>query len=154
MNGFKIFIETEEEDNVQDTISKLPKSHQKLLDRYKFKFTPGNTLKGDNDHIGYIHNDKIVVAAPYRYSREMVTCHEIAHLVFEYLMTRKLRQEWSELMKKTKKDHQKIQHAQNKPGLDQNDEEIFAMAYAATYARHAPETYANKEWQHFIKNIP
>lgn len=155
IDGFRTFLESEEEENVKATISKLPKSHQKLLDGYKFKYTPGNTLKGDNDHIGYIHNDKIVVAAPWNYSREMVTLHEIAHLVYEKLMNKKLKKEWSELVAKTNKQQKTDQHPRNRAGLKQDDEEIFAMAYAATYAKHPPKTYLNKEWQNFmIKSIP
>lgn len=150
MNGFKMFWESEEQKNVETMISKLPKSHQKLLNGYKFTFTPGNTLKGDKEHIGYIHNDKIVVAAPWHYSREMVVLHEIAHLCFEKLLTPKLKKEWSDLIKNTKSDHIKSQDKQNKSALKQDDEEIFAMTYAATYAKHAPTTYLNKEWQDFI----
>lgn len=150
--GFKTFLENEEEKNVKNTISKLPKGHQNLLNGYKFKYTPGNTLKGDNEHIGYIHKNKIVVAAPWNYSREMVTLHEIAHLVFEKLVSKELKKEWSLLVSKTNKDHQKKQHSRNQSALKQNDEEIFAMVYAATYAKHPPKTYLNEKWQDFIVN--
>lgn len=149
MNGFKIFIETsEEEKNVKDTISLLPKSHQKLLDGYKFKFTPGNTLKGDNDHIGYIHKDRIVVAAPWHYGRGFTTLHEIAHLVWEKLMTPALKNKWGKLFIQEKKKMPK------NSALDQIAEEIFCMAYAATYCKHPPVTYTNDKWQKFIKNLP
>jgi hypothetical protein len=149
-DGFRIFWENEEEENVKATISKLPKRHQKLLHGYKFKYTPRNTLKGDNDHIGYIHKDKIVVAAPWNYSREMVTLHEIAHLVFEQLMNVNLKKEWSKLIAKTKNKQKNDQHKRCQSALEQNDEEIFAMTYAATYAKHPPKTYINKDWQKFI----
>lgn len=154
MNSFKTFIESsEEEKNVKDTISLLPKSHQKLLNGYKFKFTPGNTLKGDNDHIGYIHKNKIVVAAPWHYGRSFTTLHEIAHLVWEKLITSNLKKEWSALISKTKKQQKKDQEEKSANAIDQNDEELFAMAYAATYSKHPPKTFLNKEWQKFIKNL-
>ena len=63
--NFRNFMESEEEErNVNKLLSRLPKGHRALLDGYKFRYTPGNTLNGDNQHIGYIHRDKIVVAAP------------------------------------------------------------------------------------------
>lgn len=153
MENFKVFLENEEQKNVKMTIAKLPKTHQKLLNGYKFTYTPGNTLKGDDNHIGYIHKDKIVVAAPWNYSREMVTLHEIAHLVYEYLMTSKLRKEWSDLMKSTKEDQKNKQKKICRNAIDQDDEELFAMSYAATYAKHPPKTYLNPKWQDFIKKI-
>jgi len=151
MNGFKIFIETEEEENVKEIISKLPKSHQKLLNGYKFKFTPGNTLKNDKEHIGYIHNDKIVVAAPWHYGRGFVCLHEIAHLIFEKLLTPSLKKEWEQLVKKHKAAQMK-ENPNAASAIDQNAEEIFSMVYAATYSKHPPKTYLNKQWQNFILN--
>jgi len=148
MEGFRTFLESEEHENVKAMISKLPLGHQKLLDGYKFKYTPGNTLKGDDEHIGYIHKDKIVVAAPWNYGREFTTLHEIAHLVFEYKMTSTLKKEWSSIVKKTKKEMGKS------PALNQNDEEIFAMTYASVYAKHPPTTYHNEERFNFIKKLP
>jgi hypothetical protein len=155
MNFIQYFNEAEEEEkNVLATIKKLPKKHQKLLKGYKFKYTPKNTLKGDDQHIGYIYKDKIVVAAPWNYSREFTTLHEIAHLVYEYIITSELKKEWSNLLKKTKKE-QIENNPSKKNALDQSDEEIFCMAYAATYAKHPPATYLNKKWQNFIiQKIP
>ncbi len=152
MENFKIFLEkTEEEKNVNQLISRLPKNHKKLLNKYKFIYTCGNTLNGDKQHVGYIHKNKIVVAAPWNYSREFTTLHEIAHLFFEKLMTSKLKKEWSILIKKTMPEQIK-NNLKTKSSLNQNDEEIFCMVYAATYAKYAPQTYINKEWQEFIKN--
>lgn len=154
IDSFRTFLENEEQENVKAMISKLPKGHQKLLNGYKFKYTPGNTLKGDDDHIGYIHKDRIVVAAPWNYGREFTTLHEIAHLVWEYKMTPKLKKEWSEVVSKTNKQQILNQHPRGQAALKQNDEEIFAMAYAATYTKHPPKTYLNTEWQKFIKSLP
>ena len=151
-NDFKLFLETEEEKDVKSLLSKIPKGHQKLFDGFKVKFTPGNTLKNDKESIGYIHKNKIVVAAPFHYSRSMVLAHEIAHMVFEHLMTSSLKKEWSKLLKSTLEDQKKSQPQQNRSALDQNDEEIFCMVYAATYVKHPPTTYLNPEWQNFIKH--
>lgn len=140
--GFRTFLEDEEKENVKAMISKLPKGHQRLLHGYKFKYTPGNTLKGDDEHIGYIHKDKIVVAAPWNYGREFTTLHEIAHLVWEYKMTPKLKKEWSKVVKK------------NPIRQKQNDEELFAMAYACHYAKHKIKVHDHPEWRKFIESIP
>lgn len=141
-NGFKIFLESEVEKNVKNMISKLPKGHQKLLKGYKFRYTPGNTLKGDDQHIGYIHKDKIVVAAPWNYGREFTTLHEIGHLVYEYKMTPELKKEWAKIVKNTK-------NKQN-----QNAEELFCMAYACHYAKHKIAIHDHPEWHDFISKIP
>lgn len=152
MNEFKLFLESEEEKDVNSLLAKLPKKHQKLMDGFKFTFTPGNTLKGDKEHIGYIHKNKVVVAAPFHYSRSMVAAHEIAHQVFEKLMTPSLKKAWSSLLKKTMPEQIKAQPKQNQSALKQDDEEIFCMAYGATYVKHSPATYLNPEWQDFINN--
>lgn len=141
MESFKLFFEkSEEEKNVQQLIKKLPAIHQKLLSGYKFRYQGGNTLKGDDGHIGVIFKDKITVAAPWRYSREFCTLHEVAHLVYEKLMTPELKKAWSKVAKKNKKQNQ------------DHDEENFCMAYAATYSEHPPLTHHHPDWIDFIKN--
>lgn len=154
MYTFRTFLESEEEDNVKDIISKLPKSHQKLLKGFKVTFTPGNVLKGDEDHIGYIHKNKIVVAAPWVSGRSFVFLHETGHLVFEKLVTPKLRKEWSELIKRTKSEHIKNQPKKVESALKQNDEEIFCNSYANFYTKHRLTTYDHPEWMEFIKKLP
>ena len=154
MDGFKQFFESEEKDNVESIISKLPLSHQKLLKGFNIKFTGGNTLKGDKQHIGYIHKDKIVVAAPWHYSRSMTFLHEVAHLVYEKLVSKDLRKKWSDLIAKTKEDQKKKVPKESQNALDQDDEEIFAMSYACYYSKHKNLTYHNAQWMNFIKNLP
>ena len=152
--NFRLFLETEEEKNVNDLIASLPKGHRDLLDGYKFKYTGGNTLDGDNDHIGYIHKNKIVVAAPWNYGRCFTTLHEIAHLVWEHLITPELRKKWSSIVKKTKKNQiAKFERKAQKDALDQGDEEIFCMSYAAHHSNHAPIIWINEEWDKFIESI-
>ena len=153
MDGFKLFLENEEEKNVKDLISKLPKTHQKLLHGYKIRFTPGNTLKGDDGHVGYIHKDKIVVAGPWNYSRSFTFLHEVSHLVWEQGMSKEQKSEWEKLFKKYKVQHQKTLAKESQSALDQNAEEIFAMSYANYYAKHKILTYDCPEWMEFIKNL-
>lgn len=149
--NFKLYLEGEEKEDIKKTIAKLPKQHQNLLKGYKYSFHGGNTLKGDKENIGMIYKDKITVASPWFYSREYVLLHEIAHLVYEKLMTDKLKKEWSELISKTKTEQKKKQHTRSKNAIDQNNEELFCMAYAATYAKHPVKTFLHPEWQKFIK---
>lgn len=137
---FRDFLESEEKENVKKMIAKLPKGHQKLLDGYKFKYTSGNTLDGDDEHVGLIHKDKITVAAPWNYGREFTTLHEVAHLVWEYKMTPKLKKEWSKIVK------------QNPKRQKQSDEELFCMAYACTYAKHKILVHHHPAWADFIRN--
>jgi len=152
MENFKTFLESEEQKDVRQMMSKLPQKYQDLLSGFKFRFTPKNTLKNDNENIGYIYKRKIVVAAPWHYGRCMVTLHEIAHLVWEKLMTKKLRKQWKKIVSETIEDQKKSVPERSKNALDQNNEEIFCMAFAATYAKHPPVTYVNKRWQDFITN--
>jgi len=152
MENFKTFLESEEQRNVKSIISKLPKKHQQLLDGFKVVFEPNNTLKNDNDNIGYIFKKKIVVAAPWNYGRSMVTLHEIAHLVWEKLMTSQLKKEWKKLVSSTIEDQKKNIPSRSVNALDQDHEEIFCMSYASTYMKHPPVTYLNSKWQDFITN--
>lgn len=132
-------IQSEEEKNVKATLKKIPKEHAALIKDFNLKFTPNNTLKNDKNHIGFIHKKNIVVAAPYNYGREFTLLHEIAHMVWEKLVSKELKIKWNNLYKKYKKK------------LRQNSEEIFCMVYANIYVRHKLETYDNKELEDFIK---
>jgi len=142
MKRFKEFLESEEKDDVSELVSQLPKKHKELLNNFKFTYTPKNTLKGDNKHIGYIYKKKIVVAAPWNYSRKFTTLHEVAHLVWEHLVKPKDKKQWSKIVKRTK-NRQK-----------QNDEELFCMAYACFYSGgHCPRIHDHEEWNEFIASL-
>jgi len=132
-------IQSEEEKNVKATLKKIPKEHAALIKGFNLKFTPNNTLKNDKEHIGFIHKKNIVVAAPYNYGREFTLLHEIAHMVWEKLVSKELKVKWNNIYKKYKKK------------LGQNSEEIFCMVYSNIYVRHKLETYDNKELEDFIK---
>lgn len=140
--NFRDFLEaTEEEDNIQQMLKKIPAKHAALMKGFKFKYQAGNTLNGDDDHVGLIKGRTITVAAPWNYSREFTTLHEIAHMVYEKLLSNELKKEWSRVVKK----HEGRQE-------DQPDEELFCHAYAATYVKHPPTTHYHPAWTAFIKN--
>lgn len=144
---FKTFFNLLEsyDDDLKKTLGKIPKSHKALADQFKFVFQPGNELKGDGEHIGIIDKDKktITVAAPWNYGREYTVLHEIGHLVWEVLMDEDLKKQWAGIYKNTK-DKQK----------NQNEEELFCMAYANHYANHKVVVHTHDTWEKFIKGLP
>lgn len=145
MNGFKRFV-TEDED-VSKTIAKLPKHHQGLVKGYKFLFEPGNTLRGDDGHVGVIVNQpkKVIrIAAPWNYGREFTVIHEVAHLVYEmYVKGTPLEKEWATLAMSVKNRKK-----------DENAEELFCHAYAASYCKHPPVIHYHPVWVRFIRDLP
>jgi hypothetical protein len=145
---FKIFLEkTENVKNIQDALKKIPQSHANLIKDYKIVFEPNNTLKKDNDHIGFIDEEKkiIKIAAPWNYGREYTFLHEIAHAVWKYFVNSKQKKIWSRLIKKAKEN--------KKEGLDQNEEEIFCMIYAQHYAKNKISKFNHPTLEEFIKLI-
>lgn len=156
--NFKEFLESahqkELHNDIEDTLKNIPKKHRDLIADYKIKSQGSNTLNNDKKYVGEIDEKKkhIKIAAPWNYSREMTYLHELAHAVFRFVMTPELKKEWKELLKKTKKEQK--DKIKDKNSLDQNDEELFAMAYSTTYAKHPPKTYAHDAWLNFIKALP
>jgi len=144
---FRKFVENYKKD-VKETLAKLPKKHQSLIKGYKFKSQPGNTLKGDDEHVGITDDEKktITVCGGWFYSREMINLHEIAHKLWKNLSNEQ-KDKWEKIVKNTKK------YMPKNSALNQNTEEIFCMTYATEYAKHPPVTYQNKARQDFIKNI-
>ena len=145
MENFKnFFIEMSEVDkNVRDTLKKVPKNHSIFIKNYKFKWQAGNTLKGDNEHIGIIDPVKktVTVAAPWNFGREFTFLHELAHKVWEAFITPELKKEWQTITKKTK--HK----------VKQNVEELFCHAYANHFAKNKIEIHNHPEWDKFIEKI-
>lgn len=152
IDSFKKYVEQREHEDVKKLLTKLPKGHKKLTHGVKFNYTGNNTLNGDKKHVGIIHKDKITVAAPWNYSREFTTLHEIAHIIWEEKMTSQLKKEWAKLVKQTKKELKKKDVVYN--SLNQGHEEIFAMCYANYYAKHKILTYYHPKWMNFIKKLP
>lgn len=147
MDGFKYFFTemTEYEKDVKETLKKVPKSHAALIKNYKFKWEPGNTLKGDKNHVGEInpHTKRIRISAPWRYGREYTLLHELAHSVWAAFITPELKKEWSQIVKKNPNRDKK-----------ENDEECYAMAYACYYASNKITKHHCDEWMQFIKRFP
>ena len=141
MNFKQFFHETSEYDqDLKDTLSKLPAAHRKFVKGYDFDFQSTNTLKNDKGHIGIIDpkKNKITVSAPWNYGREFALLHEIAHLIWE-LLDKDTQKEWSAIVKRTKEKQ------------NQSAEELFCMAYANTYANNKITIHDHPEWERFIK---
>jgi hypothetical protein len=134
----------EEKRDIEKTLSKLPPSHAALVKGYRWKFHSGNTLNGDEEHVGYIDdNDKeIAVAGPWNYGREFTVLHEVGHKVWETFVTPQMKQQWLHIVAKTKNRQ------------DQEPEELFCMAYANAYAKNKIVIHSHPTWEHFIKGIP
>lgn len=147
MVGFRCYLEGHEEDrDISGTLSRIPERHREFLKGFSLSFQGGSTINNDGKHVGVVQshpNPHITIAAPYRYSREMVLLHEVAHLVWVQLMDHHRRQAWTSLVAKTPMKEEDRQ----------DPEELWAMAYAATYAKHPPTTYHKPEWVHFIRQI-
>ena len=145
----------EEKKDIQNTLDKIPQSHRNLVKGYRWKFHAGNTLNGDDEHVGYIDdNDKeIAVASPWGYGREFCALHEIAHKVLDNLPAN-IKHQWATLFNRTKNKQINTADEESKGALDQSPEEIFCMCYATFYSKHKNMTYANPQWMEFIKNLP
>lgn len=141
---FKQFIENSEQNDVKNSIKKLPKSYQKLVNKYEIKFEDGHNVKHDKDSIGFIDEEKkvITIASPWNYGREYTLLHEIGHIIWKYVVDNKRKTEWTTIVKNTKNKQK------------QNDEELFCMAFANYYAHHQIVIHHHDEWQKFIKNLP
>jgi len=156
---FRTYLESdagmgEEKQDILKTLSKLPHSHRNLIKGFSWKFQGGNTLSGDDKHVGYMddHSKEIAVAAPWNFPREFTALHEISHIVFERLPNQ-LKQQWEQLVVKNR-HIQANENPQAKDSLNQNAEEIFCHCYACFYSKHKIATYNNPEWMDFIRNLP
>lgn len=134
---------TEEEKNIKTTLSKVPQSHSDLIKGYKYRWQSGNTLKGDDGHIGIINpNTKtITIAAPWNYGREYTLLHELAHKVWEAFIPIPMKKVWIQIVKRTK--HK----------MQQNAEELWAMAYANHFAKNKILIHTHKEWEEFVEKV-
>lgn len=144
--SFRQFVEmeeSEEKSDIQRTLEKIPQSHADLVRGFNWKFSAGNTLKGDDQHIGYIdiRTKEIAVAAPWNYGREFTVLHEIAHQVYDNLIDDEQKAQWEQIVANT-------ENKQN-----QSPEELFCMAYANFYAKNKITIHDHPEWNEFIKGI-
>jgi hypothetical protein len=145
MAEFKQYMKNN--DDIEESLKKIPKAHRALVHGFKINLEPTNTLHGDDGHVGVIMTDphkEIRVASPWNYPREFAFLHEVGHLVYEkYVRGKDLEKEWSKIVK--------LNHGRKK---EEPDEENFSHAYAAYYCKHPPVTHHNEEWRKFIKNLP
>ena len=135
---------SEEEENIQQTLAKLPPSHSALVHGYSWHFDGGNTLDGDDQHVGCIDpkNKTITIAAPWNYGREFTVLHEVGHQVWDHLLDPSFKHHWVGIVNNT-------QNKQN-----QSPEELFCMAYANYYAKNKIVIHDHPEWNRFIEALP
>lgn len=142
----------EEKRDIAKTLSRLPPSHAALVKGYHWKFHAGNTLNGDDQHVGYIDDKakEIAVAAPWNYGREFTILHEVAHKVWEKFIapSRQLVHEWHQIVRKM------TNKQKGDDSLQQEPEELFCMSYAQHYAKNKIAKFENPLWQQFIANLP
>ena len=105
MLSFKKFLQDnmkEEKSDIKKTLSKIPHSHSYLVKDYDWEFHTGNTLNGDDEHIGYIDDKRkeIAVSGPWNYGREFTILHEVGHKVWEkfILPNKKLVEKWKKIV--------------------------------------------------------
>jgi putative salt-induced outer membrane protein YdiY len=146
--NFKFFIENEEKSNLIKTLSRIPEKHKELINNFELSYKNRTTL--DKKNVGLKCGKKIQIASPWHYSKEFVTLHEVGHLVWENL-GRDTKSDWEKLLKNTIKHQKKTSNS--KSSLNQSSEEIFCMAYACAYSKHPSNSFYNKKWIEFIKNI-
>jgi hypothetical protein len=136
----------EEKGDIKKTLSKLPPSHAALVKGYRWKFHPGNTLNGDDEHVGYVDDSQkeIAVAGPWNYGREFTILHEIGHKVWDNFVKNnpKLVRQWHHIVANTK-------NKQN-----QEPEELFCMAYANHFVKNKIVIHTHPEWDRFIEALP
>lgn len=149
MSNFSLFMElmgeddSEEKKDIYSTLKKIPPSHAALVKGFQWKFHAGNTLNGDDQHVGYMDDKEkeIAVAAPWNYGREFTILHEIAHRIWERL-PHQLKIQWVMIVANTK-------NKQN-----QGAEENFCHGYANHYAKNKIVIHDHPEWHQFIANLP
>lgn len=133
--------------DIEKSLAKIPKGHRELVHGFHIKLEPGNTLHGDDGHVGIIMTNpkrQIKVASPWNYPREFALLHEVGHLVFEkFVRGTDLEKQWKKICANTK-DKKK-----NEP-----PEELFCHAYANTYCKHQVVIHTHPEWEKFIKDLP
>ena len=144
---FKTFYTlAEQHDNeVKQTLEKIPKNHRTLVKGYDFKFQGGHELKNDDGNIGCVDRKEktVTVAAPWNYGREYTTLHEIGHLVWDRFMDKKRRSQWEKIVKSTPM----------KKTDRQNPEELWSMAYANYFAKNKIVKFTHDTWDKFVAKI-
>ena len=146
MISFKEFVKAndmdEEKKDIEKTLKKLPHSHASLVKGYKWKFHSGNTLNGDNQHVGYIDDSdkEIAVASPWNYGREFTILHEVGHKVWENFVTPQMKNQWNKIVANTKNKQEQEKTTPHRPPPPPLPPALLPRHRAATTAtprRHA-----------------
>lgn len=140
MKNFKQFLtESEEKDNIENLLKKLPKKLRNSIKKYKFDYQSGMTINGDKEHVGKIDSSKktITISAPFFFSREFTTLHEIAHFFWEKFLTKQQKEEWGKLIKQN----------------DLNKEEIFCHSFSNFFSKYPLLKYNNDKTIKFIEKV-
>lgn len=135
----------EEKRDIAALLKKIPPQHAALVQGYHWKFHAGNTLNGDEEHVGYMDEKdrEIAIAGPWNYGREFTILHEVAHKVWErYVQPNpRLVRQWEMIVAKTK-------NKQN-----QNAEELFCMGYANHYVKNRVTIHDHPQWHAFVELV-
>ena len=132
--------------DIEDSLAKLPKGHRKLVHGFHIKLEPGNTLHGDDGHVGVVMTSpkkQIKVAAPFNYGREFTLLHEAAHIIWQvYVKGTKWEKEWSQVCKLNKNRKK-----------DEPDEENWCHAYSNHFVKHKIVTHTCPEWDDYMERF-
>ena len=133
-----------EKADIAKMLKKLPDSHAALVQGYNWKLHPGNTLNGDDEHVGYMDDQdkEIAVSSPWNYGREFTVLHEIAHRVWEKLVPPQYKKLWFQI----------VHNTQDKQ--DQSEEELFCHAYSNHYVKNRIVIHDHPQWHKFIDSLP
>jgi hypothetical protein len=144
VDNFKQYMK--DNSDIEKSLAKLPEAHRKLVDGFHIKLEPGNTLRGDNGHVGVIMTNpkrQIKVASPWNYPREFALLHEVGHLVFEkWVRGTKLEKEWKKICK--------LNPNRKK---DESDEENWCHSYSNHFVKHKVITHTHPEWEAYFNRF-
>ena len=132
--------------DIEEALAKLPKAVRKLVAGFHIKLEPGNTLHGDDGHVGVImtHPKKqIKVAAPWNYGRAFALYHEVGHLVFAaHVKGTKWEEEWKSVCKKNPNRKK-----------DEPDEENWCHSFSNHFIKHKVLTHTHPAWEDYFNRF-
>ena len=134
IKSFKVFLKDNEDKRLKILLDKIPASHKSILKDVSIEFQNSHTLKGSKKYVGMVDDKEFKIAAPWHYGREFVILHEIAHLVYEYLLTDEEKKKWKSISPK-------------------DSVESFCHAYANFYSKHKIKSLDKKEHKDFISKL-
>lgn len=138
---FRQFCEAHQEieQDIKKSLSNVPSKHKNLLKNHKFKLQDKASINNDKKHVGSIDHKEMLIASPWNHSREFVFLHELAHLVWQYILKSLQKNRWKDICKKYK--------------FDDGPEEFFCMIYSNCYAKNKLKKYDYPELFSFIEKL-